>query len=330
MKLYTPQELRDNPIWVKCTPVEAIKFKGEVCRLAYTPILTSLDICYKYDIKRDCGYDCRQFPDSYIDFSQIMFELPENFCIRGCEELNEWFSENIEGNHLFGNCKYFVYFTETKSIYGLWDCSSIIEDKTEITFSQFKYFADKIQTKKTKETPLPDKWAIKVTEKNLAIVGKWFNKNKDEENVFNYANTPLGRYLHFPSIFYNSHYRELVTSGYTEITDNQFYTNILKKDDKRKIIGRKVPLDMFGGKIKKGDPYIPYSVNSLLYVPKNGGFCFDELTLYSVPSEITEKTWEPIYEEEFKAGDYVVITDFGRVDVSLDDAFSLNNVYILL
>lgn len=75
----------------------------------------------------------------------------------------------------------------------------------------------------------------------------------------------------------------------------------------RKIIGYKCPTDLFNGDIKKGDIMIPFLISPLkrvvgMYV-KEG---YNKNGFQTLPKEIVE-TWEPVYEQEFKAGDWINI-----------------------
>ncbi len=71
-----------------------------------------------------------------------------------------------------------------------------------------------------------------------------------------------------------------------------------------KIIGYKAPTDLFKGEVKKDDIYIVNGCNDKMFVPQTPKA--NTAAYYSVPTEIAE-TWLPVYEEEFKVGDYVFI-----------------------
>lgn len=77
------------------------------------------------------------------------------------------------------------------------------------------------------------------------------------------------------------------------------------KTNTMKIIGYKAPTDLFGGEVKKDDIYIVNGCNDKMFVPQTPRA--NTAAYYSVPTEIAE-TWLPVYEEEFKVGDYVVLT----------------------
>ena len=65
-----------------------------------------------------------------------------------------------------------------------------------------------------------------------------------------------------------------------------------------KIVGYKSPHDLFKGRVPKGSIFSDYSRDKfVMYCPKH--------KTSGVPTEIVE-TWEPVYEEEFKVGDYLI------------------------
>lgn len=103
-------------------------------------------------------------------------------------------------------------------------------------------------------------------------------------------------------------------------------TQMNTKNTDKKIIGYKCPTDMFNGGIPKNTLY----VRKYSEVLENGYYSKDHLesNVYYLPKEIVE-TWEPVYEEEnYKVGDYVVLSNsqqcsngHGRED---------NKVYIIV
>lgn len=85
---------------------------------------------------------------------------------------------------------------------------------------------------------------------------------------------------------------------YPKFVDN-ISNNNNKEESDRKIIGYKTPSDLWGGEIKKGELYTPVK-NS----PTNYQWDADNDETYFLPKEVVE-TWEPVYEEEYKVGDWV-------------------------
>jgi hypothetical protein len=72
----------------------------------------------------------------------------------------------------------------------------------------------------------------------------------------------------------------------------------------RKIVGYKTPTDLWNGEIKKGSLYV-----LVKNFPTNYAFKEDKDEAYHIPKEIVE-TWEPVYEEEYKVGDWVITKDY--------------------
>jgi hypothetical protein len=72
----------------------------------------------------------------------------------------------------------------------------------------------------------------------------------------------------------------------------------------KKIIGYVAPFDLWGGQIKKGSIYIPN-------FPNNYGYIDNMIEQFNIAQEIVE-TWEPVYEPEFKVGDFVWIAYSGQ------------------
>jgi hypothetical protein len=81
--------------------------------------------------------------------------------------------------------------------------------------------------------------------------------------------------------------------------------------ENRKIIGYKTPYDLFNGKVKKGD------IATTWEVPFGGGILYnfkvegDNMYSPPLPKEIVEQ-WEPVYEEEFKVGDWVIVKSYAQ------------------
>lgn len=74
----------------------------------------------------------------------------------------------------------------------------------------------------------------------------------------------------------------------------------------KKIIGYKVPFELFNGEVKLGFIYRPLAnINNKFYAATNleGKVMTSK---FDLPKEIVEQ-WKPVYEQELKAGDYVKI-----------------------
>lgn len=111
---------------------------------------------------------------------------------------------------------------------------------------------------------------------------------------------------------------ELRIVGLSENIEKYFENNILTLEEfieiaqmntkntestNKRIIGYKCPIDMFDGCIPKNTLY----VRKYSEVLENGYYSKDHLesNVYYLPKEIVE-TWEPVYEEEYKVGDWVI------------------------
>lgn len=160
---------------------------------------------------------------------------------------------------------------------------------------------------------LPERWCIKVTKDNIEIVGGYYNKQTNQHSTYT-TNTLLGKYLlshnmgnDKPVISGNcgaNFWTEVIPKKYTEITFEQFQNHILKSQMDKKIIGYKCPQDYYEGAVKKGDIVSLACSGTVLYsVNGNSTFTF--------PKEIVE-TWEPVYEEKLKVGDWVYFTGKGE------------------
>jgi len=84
------------------------------------------------------------------------------------------------------------------------------------------------------------------------------------------------------------------------LTFKEFQDKIMNKTAK-KILGYLSPMDLFGESIKKGTLYkkITYK-NTNQYEPEGDSLS----SLYNLPKEIVE-TWEKVFEDEFKVGDWI-------------------------
>ena len=88
----------------------------------------------------------------------------------------------------------------------------------------------------------------------------------------------------------------------------------VKLVDNRKIIGYKCPMDMAGGIWKEGTIFVGKGMHKNI---QNEDFYYEKLSENSVyptgiPKEIVE-TWEPVYEQSYKVGDWVLIKRTGQV-----------------
>jgi hypothetical protein len=159
---------------------------------------------------------------------------------------------------------------------------------------------------KEDEFVLPEKWALKITKKSQKIVGKWLLDNnnanegtKDIDSHLNYLND----YFVYPytkcRYEFNSSTQPSIPYNYKEITFEQFKKYVLKTEEKmesKKIIGYKL--------VK---PEYKKAADKIISV-------FDEFKINSIAYDEFKKAgvldiwFEPVYEPEFKVGDWVYVT----------------------
>ena len=93
----------------------------------------------------------------------------------------------------------------------------------------------------------------------------------------------------------------------------------------KKIIGYRVPYDLFNGHIQKGLIYRPLaSVNNTTYAATANGAIIDS-GRSNLPKEIVEK-WEPVYEFIWEIGDFIKILP---CEVDYDDPKLKNSIQII-
>jgi len=172
-----------------------------------------------------------------------------------------------------------------------------IKSTNEISFEEFD-FED--------EFVLPAKWCVKrdTKEKSL-ILSEWANKVSNTDRHEGYSDK---NFIHSENVssYSSSPRSDGKQKGFTEITFEQFKKYVLNQNNRnKKIIGYKCPTSLFGDLIKEGTVY--KSTNNNLthvygdYIPDDKQATADR---FKLPAEIVE-TWEPVYEEQFKAGDWV-------------------------
>jgi hypothetical protein len=89
--------------------------------------------------------------------------------------------------------------------------------------------------------------------------------------------------------------------GYSELSEIQHVKQPLFTTEKRKIIGYKVPYDLFTSAIKKNHLYKLNDWIENTYYPDD----YSKTSKYILPKEIVEQ-WEVVYEEtKFKVGDWI-------------------------
>lgn len=226
---------------------------------------------------------------------------------------NNW-NGYIDGAY---NGSYYYIFKDDNIIW----CDYNNPTSSTFTLKQLKEIFDSAHTKFV----LPKKWCIKINQE----VKNWI-KSEFHTDYYNGENESV--YFHFPN-YYNykgfeagNHISTEIIEDYTEITPEQFKKYILKQENmEKKIIGYKL--------IK------PEYKEAALKLSNTVGNWENVLAVYDIninqtnyinklqQAGVLDLWFEPVYEEEFKEGDYIVITDFGRATSGLD--FSLNTTYKL-
>ena len=74
---------------------------------------------------------------------------------------------------------------------------------------------------------LPAKWCIKVTNENKGILGEW--RTDGELGGRNYNNLEIPFYLHTPMEERDGYNKQGITSGYSEISFEEFEQYVLNK-----------------------------------------------------------------------------------------------------
>lgn len=157
---------------------------------------------------------------------------------------------------------------------------------------------------------LPNNWWVRVTEENVDVLKEWSGKDlKANKSLVGICKNLKNWYKNEYDIGWSD---VTITKGETydfgnEITYKQFLKYVLKKEDieEKEIIGYEAPMDLFDGKVKKGDIFKLFQTQ---YRAKSNG----EFVGGFLPKEIVE-TWAPVYkEEDFKVGDWVYVINGGN------------------
>lgn len=115
---------------------------------------------------------------------------------------------------------------------------------------------------------------------------------------------------HFPSPDGESTVYRRIVKGYTLITPEQF-KNYVMKENARKIIGYKVPNDLYGGEVKKGTLY-KAALNKNYYIPNDE----EDHNCITLPKEIVEM-WEVVYEDVSKDKIFILNSNKGLFQLTV-------------
>lgn len=135
---------------------------------------------------------------------------------------------------------------------------------------------------------LPNKWCIRRNHNNYIEINKYFNSLSNKGQCYSCGDGYI--YSENMDTSASARYWPQYKPEYTLITFEDFERFILNRN--KKIIGYKVPMDLFGGRIPEGEVVkVENYSNVVVYIGK--------LQTYHLPKEIVER-WEPVYEEEEK------------------------------
>ena len=159
---------------------------------------------------------------------------------------------------------------------------------------------------------VPEKWVMEIHSQEEFELFKnyWFEKQPDKKSIHKDALAYIIPYYcaYDECGIYYSYNNKHVYNTHKLITIEQFKKHILME---KKIIGYKAPMDLFGG-------YNPDVVKGTLFVKlidEHQWYTTEKEKLksspaYVFPKEIVE-TWEPVYEDDYKVGDWIYIIDRG-------------------
>jgi len=265
------------------------------------------------------------------------FKLPEKWCVKDCEEVNKWASEQFKYSCNIIYDHSYLYIDQSKFPHNsCYRFASIAYGKehgyTEITFEQFKEHVLKQKNNmidfKVKGTSLP------FIPKGTECRTKYFNDSTlntkflgDYTDLVSFGSKEYKNdvYILCDNIDYNGdNYFMIKESDIIKLAKEQNMSN-------KEIIGYKAPYDLFGGNIKANTIYKPVaSKNNIVYAATINGKVVDGGQT-NMPKEIVE-TWEPVYKEEFKVGDWVKLVGVSpeewvkEMDKFLNKIVKLNHI----
>ena len=321
MKKYTIEELKDSGTYVMCTGADAIK----LCTVFNIPTHKTkpngAGNYYRYN-KNEKDWETKMSNascDRVINFDQVIFDEENEI------NVNDWNIECKTIEEFVSVCSYInkIYPDEFRSVVNLWNtgnrfvrfnrnrraltnCSdrrtTSYPKLKSITFDEFLTMHSSTMQKQISEFNHDD-WNIECkTIEEFMDVCQYIESIHESFTTYK-KHTRLDDVRH---VRFNRHdrancsYHFERTSKYPEsksITYQQFLT--LK--EVRIIIAHKAPFDMYNGKIKTGDVLVEqYTIDSRYHN------ITQKITDINLPSEFVN-TWEPVYDEEFKIGEWFTI-----------------------
>lgn len=229
--------------------------------------------------------------------------LPERWCIKRTTqnfvEINNWVNSISTNGTRYSSDTGYIYSEPVNShrqhIYADTDGNDLLAHYlfTEITFDQFKQFV-------LKQTfVLPTKWFVVRNEENAEILNEW-------ENI-THQRGHKGAYLTDGAVMYSdrSYDSGFFKKDYTEITFEQFKTHVLKQTEMKKVIGYKLKADC------KQFEKAALAIATITDFGTDFGYDFSDNSIVAdllKKADVLDLWFEPVYEEEFKVGDWVTVT----------------------
>lgn len=238
-----------------------------------------------YDFGQEITFE--QFRE-YVLKIKTEFVLPKKWCIRVNDQLIvDYCNEHGRNAPYYKQAEAFAHFpvVQDKATLRL----RKVEGYTEITLEQFKKHVLKPFTTFTRQD-----WVA-----GLCVI-EWEEEFKEEINAFFQEADPnnskaVGAHLYYKSLG-NGRFS---SSDWVSLPIVKIKQLLNEKPMEKKIIGYLAPMDLFDGKVKKGDVFKLYGES---YRATHDGILVGSF----LPKEIVE-TWVSIYEEPLKPGDWVIV-----------------------
>ena len=148
---------------------------------------------------------------------------------------------------------------------------------------------------------LPERWSIRRNQHNYQVINTWMNKHHNvEKDVSVYEDT---------NGLVNNTNAKKGDSNFPEITFEQFKTHVLKQDTMQKLLGYKFKsnqseLIKAALAIEGNNAFGLASIYSFILKPGINQTSINKLN----QAGVLDLWFDKVYEEEFKVGDYVVLT----------------------
>ena len=291
-KMYTIEELNEykanNSIVVHVKNKEEWKKLKQIC-----PNIANYNETKAYYLASTEGYNNTPYYKT-IEFEQIAFN--KTYTVEECREKNiaVYFKTLEEANMLARESGYTKHWSlqnlnkincirfPKNSVCPSWERDNGKYFRNEHNITQFINF-EQVKFKQTME----NKFGIKVENDNARDIVEFLTSQGVKHDWIGTGSST--------SIYYveNNKMKECtsrILEGFTVYTLEEY-----KKTLGRKIMGYKVPSDLFGGHVAKGDIYKISNISA-----DKIAYGFDANPAFNMPKEIVEK-WQPVFEELIKS-----------------------------